>query len=415
MELLEVYPEFRYQSILGIGGAFTESAAYNFSLVSPENQQKIITAFFDKTEGIALNFCRTHIGSCDFSIEQYGYVEDNDVDLKTFSIDRERKYVIPFVKAALAKNPDLLLFASPWSPPAFMKDTKTLIKGGKLLPEYYKTWAKYFSLYLKEFQKEGINFFAVSVQNEPKAIQTWESCFYTGTEEGIFATNYLRPTLNEEGFADTKIIVWDHNKERVMERSREIFAVEGAKDAIWGIGFHWYSGEHFDNLRMAHEIFPDKPLISTEFCLGDLVSPDNKWGDVEAYANEMIGNFNNFTSASVEWNLILDLQGGPYHDRTGGIKAPVYVNAETKELIINNLYYAVGHFSKFVQRDAVRVGTSSYNGDLKMTAFQNPDGTVVVVVLNKSDKDLPAKLRIDSYSAAVTIAAKSLNTFVVQK
>ncbi|MCL2650231.1 MAG: glycosyl hydrolase [Candidatus Azobacteroides sp.] len=410
--LINIYPEFRYQQVLGFGGAFTETSAYNFSLLSPDLQQKLAELLFGES-GIDMNFCRTHIHSADFALSEYTYVKDGDVDLKTFSIDRDKQYILPMIKAARKANPDLWLFASPWSPPAWMKDNNSLIKGGRLLPQYYKTWAEYFSRYLEEYKKEGIDFFAVTVQNEPKAVQTWESCVWTGKEEGEFAANFLRPILDKTGFGETKIMVWDHNKERVMERARESMSVPGAEKAIWGVGFHWYSGDHFDNLRMAHELYPDKPLISSEFCihLGD----QNDWDDVERYANEMIGDFNNFMAASVDWNLIVDLEGGPYHNRDngGGVKAKVYVDKDKKDFILGPLYYTVGHFSKFIKRDAVRIGSSVYNDAIKVAAFSNPDGEIVVVVLNTTENDTTPKIRLNNYTAEFNLPAKSLQTLVI--
>ena len=411
-QLINIYPEFKYQQALGFGGAFTETAAYNFSLLNPESQKKLTEALFGKS-GNNLNFCRTHINSADFSLSEYTYVKDGDVDLKTFSIDRDRKYIVPMIKAALKANPDLRLLASTWSPPAWMKDNNSVIHGGRLLPKYYKTWANYISLYLKEYKKEGVDFSAVTIQNEPKAVQTWESCIWTGKEEGEFAANFLRPTLDERGFNQTKIMVWDHNKERVMERARESLSVPGAEKAVWGIAFHWYSGDHFDNLRMAHELYPDKPLIATEFCLGGTIKSENPWNEVEKYAKEMIGNFNNFTSASIEWNLIVDSQGGPYHNRTGGCKAQVYIDENKKNFILGPLYYTVGHFSRFIKRGAVRIGSSAYNDAVKVTAFSNPDGEIIIVVLNTTDKDANPKIRLNNCTAGFNLPAKSLQTLIV--
>ena len=411
--LINIYPEFKYQQILGFGAAFTESSAVNFSLLSPVLQQKLIELYFGKS-GIGLNFCRTHINSADYGVDEYTYVKDGDVELKTFSIDRERKDILPMIKAACEANPEMLLFASPWSPPAWMKDNKSVIRGGRLLPEHYKTWAKYFALYLKEYKKEGIDFFGVSIQNEAKAVQTWESCIWTGKEEGEFAANFLRPTLDENGFKDIKIMIWDHNKERVMERARESMSVPGADKAIWGIAHHWYSGDHFDNLRMTHELFPDKPLLATEnSCGGSIIGAANWWNVVERYAKETIVNFNNFTSAAVAWNLILDQTGGPVHNRAGGSSAPVVVDTNKKDFTLTSTFYTFGHFSKFIKRGAVRIGSSSYSDSVKAAAFCNPNGEIVVVILNMTDKDASPKLRMNNYTADFQMPAKSLHTFVI--
>ena len=413
--LINVYPEFRYQKILGFGAAFTETSAYNFSLLSPAAQAQVAELYFGKT-GIGFNFCRAHINSSDFGIDQYTYVTDNDYELKTFNIDRDRKYVIPMMKAAFKANPDIWLFGSPWSPPAWMKDNKKMIEGGRLLPEYYQTWARYFSRYLEEYKKEGINFFGVTIQNEAKAVQTWESCIWTGKEEGEFAANYLRPTLDKNGFGETKIMIWDHNKERIMERARESFSVPGAEKAIWGIAHHWYSGDHFDNLRMAHELYPDKPFVATENSAGGTRGGDvtTTWGAIERFAKETIVNFNNFTSASVAWNLIVDLEtGGPFHDRPGGVSAAIFVDSKKKEFIIGTNYYANGHFSKYIKRGAVRIGSSSYNDAVKVAAFCNPDGEIVIVILNTTDADAKPKIRLNNCTADFNLPAKSLQTMII--
>jgi len=411
--LINIYPEFKYQTILGFGGAFTETSAYNFSLLNADLQQKVIDLFFAQGE-LGLNFCRTHINSCDFGLGEYTYVADGDVNLTTFNIERERQYILPMVKAARKANPDLLLFASPWSPPAWMKDNNSVIKGGRLLPKFYQTWANYFSLYLKEYKKEGIDFYAVTIQNEPKAVQTWESCIWTGKEEGEFAVKYLRPTLNKSGFGNTKIMIWDHNKERVMERARETFSVRGADKAIWGIAHHWYSGDHFDNLRMAHELFPDKPLVATENSVGGSIKGENFWDNVELYAKETIMDFNNFTSAAVIWNLIVDSRtGGPYHNRTSGTGAPIYVDAQSKDFTLGPLYFAIGHFSKFIKRGAKRIGTSSYSDYVKVSAFSNPNGEIIVVILNTSDNDATPKIRLNNCTAEFKLPSKSLQTMII--
>ena len=411
--LINIYPEFQYQEIHGFGAAFTEAAAVNFSLLSPEWQQKVIELYFGKS-GIGLNFCRTSINSSDYGVDEYTYVKDGDAELKTFSIDRERKDILPMIKAACKANPELLLFASPWSPPAWMKDNEIMIQGGHLLPKYHETWAKYFALYLEEYKKEGVNFFAVTIQNEPIAIQTWESCIWTGKEEGEFAAKFLRPTLDAKGFGDVKIMIWDHNKERVMERARESMSVPGADEAIWGIAHHWYSGDHFDNLRMAHELFPKKILVATENSAGgSIIGEAEWWGRVERYAKETIVNFNNFTSVAVAWNMILDETGGPVHNRQLGSLAPIVVNRETKTFTLTSTYYTFGHFSKYIKRGAVRIGSSSYDDAVKAAAFSNPDGEIIVVVLNTTDKDVSPRIRLNDCTAEFKMPAKSLHTLVI--
>jgi len=417
--VINLYPEVEFQKIIGFGGAFTEASAYQFSRMSAKSKAKIIKAYFDPKNGLGYNFCRTHIHSCDFTCSRYTYVEDGDKELKTFSIERDRKYILPFIKAAQkAAGKDLLLFASPWSPPGWMKSNGDMCHGGRLLDEYYQAWANYFVRYLQEYKKEGIPFFGVTVQNEAIAVQTWESCLYTAEEEAVFVTKFLKPALKKAGFGETKVMIWDHNKERVYERARDSFAVPGAKDDIWGVAFHWYSGRHFDALEMTHNAFPDKPLILTEYCIGEFYGetaryPHTSWKGVEIYATELIGDFNHHMAAETIWNLLLDETGGPFHDRDGGVSVDIVVNPEKDEISIEPTYYAIAHFSRFIKRGAVRIGTSCFSDSIDVTAFKNPGGEIVAVVLNHGTEAEKLRLRIEAVTAPVVLPGRSLTTFVI--
>ncbi|MDR1804130.1 MAG: glucosylceramidase [Treponema sp.] len=417
--VINLYPEVEFQKIIGFGGAFTEASAYQFSRMSAKSKAKIIKAYFDPKEGLGYNFCRTHINSCDFACSRYTYVEDEDKELKTFSIERDRKYILPFIKAAQkAAGNDLLFFASPWSPPGWMKSNGDMCHGGRLLDGYYQTWANYFVRYLQEYKKEGIPFFGITVQNEAIAYQTWESCIYTAKEEAVFVTKFLKPALKAAGFGDIKVMIWDHNKERVYERARDSFAVPGAKDDIWGVAFHWYSGRHFDALGMTHNAFPDKPLILTEYCIGEFYGetaryPHTSWKGVEIYATELIGDFNHHMAAETGWNLLLDETGGPFHDRDGGVSVDIVVNPEKDEIFIEPTYYAIAHFSRFVRRGAVRIGTSCFSDSIDVTAFKNPGGELVAVVLNHGPEAENLRLRIEAVTAPVVLPGRSLSTFII--
>ena len=418
-QVINLYPDVEFQKILGFGAAFTETSAYQFARMSAKTKDKIIKLYFDPKVGLGYNFCRTHIHSCDFSLNRYTYVADEDKELKTFSIERDRKYILPFIKAAKkTAGKDLWLFASPWSPPSWMKSNGDMCHGGRLLDEFYGAWAKYFVRYLEEYKKEGIPFFGVTIQNESIAWQTWESCVYTAKEEAVFVHKYLKPAFKAAGFDDIKIMIWDHNKERVYERARDSFAVPGAKDDIWGVAFHWYSGQHFDALELTHNAFPDKPLILTEYSVGERYgetarAPHTSWKGMEIYANELIGDFNHHMAAETMWNLLVDETGGPYHDRTGGSRAQIVVDPEKDEIILEPTYYAIGHFSRFVKRGAVRIGTSCFKDSIDVTAFKNPGGQIVVVALNHGERAEELRLRIEAVTAPVVLPGHSLSTFVI--
>lgn len=416
---INIFPERRYQEILGFGGAFTEASAYNYSRMDDEKKRRVIKAFFDKEEGLGYNLCRTHIHSCDFTLKKYTYIKDNDKSLETFSIQEDRKYTIPFIEAALDASEDMWLFASPWSPPAWMKSNQDMCNGGRLLEEYYETWADYMVRYIKEYEKEGITFRGITVENEPGKPQAWESCEYTAEEEAVFACRYLRPALDKAGYEHVKIMIWDFNKESVYERIRASLQVPGAKEAVWGAAFHWYSGDHFSSLDMTHELFPDKPLILTEAGLGGARGEAKSgaystWENAEIYARELIGDFNHHMSAAVEWNLILDKNGGPFHNRpTGGCKAPVIYDHETGEFNIQPVYYATAHFSRFIRRGAVRLGVSTFSEGVKVAAFENLDGNIILVVLNCTEEYCQSFIRLDEAAAKIVIPEKSISTYVI--
>ncbi|MGN0557095.1 MAG: glucosylceramidase, partial [Acutalibacteraceae bacterium] len=242
-KVLNLYPAVTYQKVLGFGSAFTDASALNYAAMSPENRERFIRLYFDKKDGLGLNFCRTHINSCDFAGKKYTYVQNGDKELATFSIAHDEENIIPMIHAALKVNDELLLFCSPWSPPAFMKTNGNMLLGGKLRPEYRQAWANYFVKYIRAYEKQGIPFFALTVQNEPMALQTWESCKFTAEETCLFVRDYLYPALKAAGL-DTKIMIWDHNKEHVVDWAQAMHQVDGAAEHIWGTAFHWYSGDH---------------------------------------------------------------------------------------------------------------------------------------------------------------------------
>lgn len=415
---LNIYPERRYQEVLGFGAAFTETSAYNYANMSEAGKEKIVKALFDRENGLGLNYCRTHIHSCDFSLNRYTYVREQDEGLESFSISRDHKYVIPFIRAALNKAEDLKLFASPWTPPSWMKDNNEMIHGGRLLEGYYESWADYMVRYVTEYKKEGISFSGISVQNEAMAWQTWESCQYTAEEEAVFVHGYLKPALRKAGFDDMGIMIWDHNRERVYDRARDSFAVPGAREDIWGMAYHWYSGDHYAGLDMIHEAFPEKALILSEISLGGQRGETAKGAHssfigLEIWVNELIENFNHHMNAFVAWNMIVDENGGPYHDRPGGCKAPIVTDHKTDTFILEPIYYAIAHFSRFIKRGAVRLGTSVFGEEVKMAAFQNPDKELAAVILNRTDRVQEVYVRLEGEYIKMLLPADSVTTCVI--
>jgi len=414
-----VDPAKTFQTMVGIGGALTDASAEVFAKLSKETQKEFLTAYYDAKKGIVYNFARTNIASCDFSSDTYGYVVDSDSLLTSFSVAHDEKFRIPFLKQAIAAAGGTLpLFVSPWSPPAWMKDNNDVLHGGKLLPQFSQAWANHYVKFIKTYEALGIPVWGLSVQNEPMAKQKWESCNFTAEEERDFIKNYLGPTLQKSGFGDKKLIAWDHNRDLIYQRASTLLSDSVAAKYIWGIGFHWYetwtgSGMQFENLKRVKEAFPDKNLIFTEGCV-EKFSLDriNDWSLGEKYGYSMVNDFNCGTVAWTDWNILLDENGGPNH--VGNFCfAPVHADSKTGKLMYTNSYYYIGHFSKFIQPGAKRISCSTNRDKLQSTAFLNPDGKIVVVVLNLSDEKLPFQLSISGKAAPVTSLPHSIITVII--
>ncbi len=413
-----VDPGRQFQTFLGIGGALTDSSAETFAKLPKQKQREFIDAHFDEQRGIGYKLARTNIHSCDFSSGSYTYVDEGDKELKSFSVAHDKQYRIPFIKEILAATKGQLnIFASPWSPPAFMKDNNDILHGGKLKPEFFQSWANYYAKFIRAYQAEGIPIWGLSIQNEPMATQKWESCIYSAEEERDFLKNYLGPTLSRAGLGDKKIIAWDHNRDLIYQRVSTMLADPKAAKFVWGIGYHWYepwSGGDpmFDNVRLVHEIFPDKHLIFTEGCV-DSFDPKKlgEWKFGEQYGRSMIHDFNNGTVGWTDWNILLDERGGPNHVENFCF-APVHADTKTGELTYLSSYYYIGHFSKFIKPGAKRIASSPSRSQLLSTAFLNPDGKAAVVVMNPSDKEASYWLWVSGDAAEVKSPPHSIQTLV---
>lgn len=410
-KIINIYEDVQYQSIIGFGGAITEASAVTASKLSSANSQRILDAYYDRENGIGYNICRTHINSCDFSLGNYTYVQDGDVELETFDISHDRELMIPYIQKAKAlAGEDFTFYASPWSPPAWMKTNGEMNNGGQLKSEYRDAWARYYIKFAEAYQAEGLPLWGLTVQNEAKAVQIWDSCIYTAEEERDFVRDYLGPQLHEAGMQDVKVMIWDHNKERVYDRAKTAFDDAEASKYIWGIGFHWYSGDHFEALDAVSRRYPDKGLMFTEGCHEGGVQIGS-WKSGERYAHDIIGNLNNGMSAWTDWNIVLDEQGGPNH--VGNYcDAPIIADTKSDSLTFQSSYYYIGHFSKYILPGAVRVSSTKYTEALQTTAFRNPNGEIVAVILNRSEEQHPYVLRNGEQVAEGNIPAHSIQTLI---
>lgn len=410
MHVVNVYPEVTYQQFKGFGGAFTEASAHNYMRMSEENKKQVIRDYFS-ADGLKYNFGRIHMNSCDFGLGNYAYIEDGDKELKTFDIAHDFEEIIPFVRAAQAEAKEPIRFLmSPWSPPAFMKTNGEMNHGGSLKKEYYESWAEYFVKFIQAYQEAGIPIGYLTVQNEPMAVQTWDSCVYTSEEERIFVEDYLGPKLEAAGL-DVKIFVWDHNKEEAYQRFKEVTSGEKAMKYVAGCALHWYTGDHFEAVEMIGKQYPDKEVFFTEGCVEySRFADSGETQKAEMYGHDILGNLNAGIHASLDWNLILDEKGGPNH--VGNFcAAPIMYDAKGDTYEKRLAYYYIGQFSRYIRAGAKRIGTTRYTDKIEVTGFLNPDGERVIVILNKTDEDVPITLRETGHGVETVVKAHSISTF----
>lgn len=428
------------QTITGFGGAFTEASAHLLNQLSKENSERIMQAYFSK-EGAAYSLQRTHMNSCDFSLSNYSYTPvEGDTLLEHFSVEEDRADLIPMTKRAQEISEDgFRLFASPWTAAPWMKDNNSWV-GGKLLPKYYDTWALFFSKYVDAYRAEGIDIWGFTVENEPHGNgNNWESMHYSPKEMTDFVQFHLGPRLQADGKGDLVILGYDQNREGIREWVDEMYRDEQSSQYFDGTAIHWYEStvDYFpEELEYAHAKAPNKFLIETEGCIDAEVPvwKDDAWywkkeatdwgytwreeskkylhpkyAPVNRYARDIIGCLNHWVDGWVDWNMVLDRQGGPNWFKNWCV-APVIVDPEADEVYFTPLYYVMTHFSKFIRPGAVVYPVSEKPVDLMVTAVKNPDGTIAVVIFNEGEKSHEVALKIGQEDIFAKIKPQSLQT-----
>jgi glucosylceramidase len=403
----------QFQTLLGCGGAFTEAAAVTWQKLSLPVQQQVLVDYFSKSAGHGYRLCRVHMNSCDFALGNYAHVEQaGDTTLASFNIERDKQAVLPFIKAARAvAGEDIHLLVSPWSPPAWMKTNGQMNHGGRLRPEYALAWAHCYVKFIQAYAAEGVPVWGVSVQNEPDATQRWDSCIYSAEEERDFVRDFLGPALASAGLGHVRIIIWDHNRDLMVERASVVYADPEAAKYVWGTGFHWYGENHFDHVQQVHDAWPDKHMLFTEGCqeggahLGE-------WELGERYACSIINDLNRWTVGWIDWNLVLDERGGPNH--VGNLcSAPIMVDTAHDALLHQSSYYYLGHFSRFIQPGARRVLCAATLQDIETTAFVNPDASIAVIAMNRTKHAIAFKLSTSGQCAIAELPPRSIATYLV--
>ena len=399
------------QMIMGFGGAFTDAATITFNKLSEDKKEEYLKAYFSE-DGLGYSLGRYPLQSTDFSDHSYAYLKNEDINTFDMAEDKAR---IEFVKRALSYNPNLWLCAVPWSPCAFMKDNNDMCHGGKLLSKYYQLWADTLIKTVKELRKNGINIRCLSTQNEPAAKQTWESCCYTSEEEALFLKNHLIPASNCENLADLKFFLWDHNRDLMFERTKEILSYGVPKDRIFGVAYHWYDRTAFEELKKTHDEYPDFHILLTECCV-ELLCDDNNgvgsWENGLRYGINIIKDLNNGSEGYIDWNLSLNLQGGPNH--VGNFcEAPLLIDEENNQIKYMPSYFVIGHFSKYLKPGDIRISVSGNDDEeLLITAFKEKSGGIKTIVLNNSNVDKEITLLIKNSYYKINIKRKNILTFI---
>ena len=412
---LVVNTERRFQTHLGFGGAFTEAAATVWQGLPEAARAQLLRDYFDPVAGHGYTLARVHMNSCDFALGNYAHVEQpEDFALESFNIERDRRALLPFIQAALrvAARP-IQLLVSPWSPPAWMKTNGQMNNGGRLRPDCRAAWAQCYVRFICAYAAEGVPVWGVSVQNEPAAQQRWDSCLYTAEDERDFVRDHLGPALHGAGLGDVKIVVWDHNRDVMVERASVMYSDAEAAKYVWGTGFHWYGQDHFDHLQLVHDAWPDKHLLFTEGCQegGPHIGAHESWEVGERYARSIINDLNRWTVGWIDWNLLLDERGGPNH--VGNFcSAPILADTASGVLMHQSAYWTIGHFARFIQPGARRLLCASALQDVEATAFANPDLSTVVVATNRQDQAQHLALRMADAAWSVLLPPRSITTFV---
>lgn len=415
---LVIDPSITFQEFMGFGTSFTESSCKILQQMGSASQERIVDAYFHPETGLGFNMGRLHMNSCDFSDGNWSCCENED--LSKFCVDRYEESILPMVRRAskVAAAP-LTIFASPWSPPKWMKDSEQMCQGGKLKEACRPVWAKFYVRFAEMMKEKGLSLWGFSVQNEPDGQTPWENCLYSPEEERDFIRDHLGPELEKSGL-DLKLIAWDHNRDDLFLRAHTIYSDPDAAKYVWGMGWHWYGDARyewwadaagqscFDNVRKTHELRPEKHLIVTETCqecgahLGD-------WSLAERYAESIIRDFNNWCEAWIDWNFLLNKDGGPNH--VGNVcSAPLLADLEKDHVIFNPSYYAFGHFSRHIQPGARRVLCATNRDCMEATAFLNPNGNLVAVVLNQTKHHRDMCLVVHGKVARCAIMAHSITT-----
>lgn len=404
---IKVYLDQKMQEVLGFGGAFTDAACYNMNQLSEPARQKLFHELFAASE-MNLSVARICMGSSDYATKMYSYDEgEPDPEMKRFSLAHDNEYILPILRQARKVNPELFLLASPWSPPGWMKPNNSML-GGNMQRKSLEAYAKYFVKFLKGYDAAGVPVQAVTVQNEVDTDQDGRmpACAWPQEYEIDFVRNDLGPSIEKEGLK-TKIWIIDHNY-NLWGRAVDELEAENMRKYVGGIAWHGYVGSQ-ELMTRVHNAFPDVDMFWTEggpdYTQPDYATDWAKWGTAFS------GILRNWCRSIIAWNLALDEAGkpniGPFP--CGGV---VTINSKSKEISYSGQYWALAHFSKFIQRGAKILVSKSDETDLSFVAAENPGGKKVLVLTNPGASARKLTLEVGKQVAELNLEPNSLSTYV---
>lgn len=405
----------RHQTVEGFGGCFNELGWIALNKIGEEAKQQILDELFDPENGCKFNFCRMPVGANDYSAQWYSYNEvAEDYEMRHFSIERDRSYLIPYIKEAQKRRPDMKLFASPWSPPTWMKFPRAYNHGTIIWEErILKAYALYFLKFVKAYEVEGIKINQIHVQNEPMSDQKFPSCIWTGEEFREFIANYMGPLFEKEGL-DTEIWLGTLNGPEVDHRflhtmyddyANLVLSDPDARKYIKGVSYQWQGK---NALQQTYQSWPEMRLMQSESECGD---GNNTW-EYARYVYYLFRHyFTNGVNSYIYWNMVLEPGGMStwgWHQNS-----LITVRPDTKEVVYNPEFYLMKHFSYFVKPGAVRMGTRGHWSGSSVV-FENPDGEIVIIVCNGMNKKRTFTFKGNGKEMTVELKPFSFNTLTVQ-
>jgi glucosylceramidase len=391
-----------FQTIIGLGSSLEHSTCYNISLLPPDRQKEVLESIVDENKGIGMNLMRICFGTADFTASPWYSYDDPpdgkpDLELKHFSIEKDRKYVLPIIKLALKINPELKFFASPWSPPAWMKTNKSMC-GGKINPQYSTPFAEYLVKSVEAYREEGIDIIAITIQNEPEYFpDSYPTCGWTAEQQRDFIRDHLGPVFERHNLT-TKIWCYDHNFNHPNYPVTILKDPQAAK-YIDGTGFHLYEGKP-STMTWLHKRFPDKHLYFTEGSTFDIPG-----------AIEIISYFRNWARCYNAWVTVIDHEQQPNPGPHDCSPTCIVLNSKTLELKYRFDYYMYGHFMKYIKRGAIRID-STPSKQIPNVAFKNPNGSIVLITVNPAKRTRKFTIGWAGRALKMELDPKSIATLI---